>query len=541
MDKINIKRKIYCASRLGLLRSEAAFSLLELMMGLFILFIAALAFTPFLVNSIDRINYAGDKSEALYQGQSDIEVDIAERTTVDGYEMVFNFDGTEIIVPGGLVEAEKTAGSALAWLSGFVPYVPAINLYLAPLPLAEGYNPIPIIIMGRSTEFALAQDQGEQFKLYNKNGVEVSGHSYSFEIINPPSGVPTGYDGLPANYDEYAKFTLAEGLTNSNSIYRVVLKWTIEGGIEVTVRSRLQIVLPYAVAVGAGQRVWVSPDSRNIWKYKLYTGLGLGSLRDIIWTGFEFIGITSTGRIVVWREGEQVVTTGPTFSALNSACYGGGNYILAGQGGDIYKSSNATNWSKVNTGGSDLWAVRWDDLINSYVAVGNGGRILASTDGTTWSDESLSDSGTVNFRGVAYGASQWLAVGADGGSAVIYKNAGSVWEKAEIYEAGAEQVILELPGLNDIIFDGTRFIAVGNNGTLITSTDGSEWTQATLGTSSTLYAVDWGDLTEGEGHYLAVGAGGAIFSWTGDPADPWSSVSTGITQDIYGVTVRWSD
>ena len=540
MGIFSLKFIKYATTRIA--KSEKGFTLIELLVAMFILTLIVFAFTPLLVGSIDRIHYAGDKSDALYQGQSGLEVDIAERNTVDGYELVFDFGDTVITVPGGLVEAEKHQGNASAWLSGFVPFVPSINLYLAPLPLVEGYNPLPIIVMGRSTDFELAQNQSEQFKFYDKAGYLMSGHEYSFNIINPPTGVPTGYDQMPEDYDQYARFELQEGLTNSGSLYGLQLKWEIENDIEVTVRSRLQVVLPYAVSVGEGQNMWISPNARETWKYKTQVGTGLGTFNDIIWSGFEFVGVTTSGRIIVWRDGEDINVSGANYGNLNGIAYGGGKYIIVGDGGLVLSSVDTTYWNSSTAGSSNLLAASYSTVEGKFVAVGNDGAIFSSVDGISWIDESP-DAPELEFRGAAHGGSVWLAVGVETASAVIYKLSGNSWEKIAIATGAGtmeDPVTLDLPGLNDIIHDGTRFIAVGNSGTLITSTDGTTWEKINLVSTGDLLAVDWGDIEDDTDHYVAVGTAGTIVTWTGASGDSWVKQNTVITQEMSGVAVRWT-
>lgn len=519
------------------------FSLVELLVALFILMLIVFAFTPLLVGSIERIYYAGDKSEALYRGQSDLEVDIAERNTVDGYELVFSFGDTEITVPGGLVDAQETEGSAEAWLSGFVPFVPSINLYLAPLPLVEGYDPVNIVVMGRDTDFEAAYDQGEKFYVAASDGSLVTGHTnYPVNVVTHDTA-SLEYEDLPENYDQYAMFELQEGLTNSGSIYTLGLKWTIENDIEIIVRSRLQVVLPYAVAVGEGQKIWISPDASESWKNKSQI-TGTGTLTDITWTGFEYVAVTSSGRVAIWRNEEEIAVT-ETGVTLNSVDYGGANYVIVGDNGLIMQSNDAENWIAFTSGTADLKAVVWSDSTGKFVAVGSGGTILSSNDGLTWDEESPEDAADIEFRGVADKNGIWVAVGeelVEGLSrAIIYSSSSGSWARVE---SG-----LDLPALNGIIrgntYDGTsetsRFFAVGDSGTLIKSDDGIAWEQIIFDSEVTdnLYALDSGILSDDGYHYIAVGADGTVITWTGIDGDLWIEQSAGLTQDIYGVAVRW--
>jgi hypothetical protein len=61
--------------------------------------------------------------------------------------------------------------------------------------------------------------------------------------------------------------------------------------------------------------------------------------------------------------------------------------------------------------------------------------------------------------------------------------------------------------LNAVAWSRTQFVAVGANGTILTSRDGSTWTPQKSGTSQTLNAVVWADT-----QFVAVGANGTILT-----------------------------
>jgi hypothetical protein len=106
---------------------------------------------------------------------------------------------------------------------------------------------------------------------------------------------------------------------------------------------------------------------------------------------------------------------------------------------------------------------------------------------------------TADLRGVSYGvtslttgASAYVAVGASG--TVLTSTDGVNW------------TVQTLPGggnLNAVTF-GLQFIAVGAGGRIFTSADGVVWVLSPPATSQNLYAVAHGSLD-----YSAVGAGGS--------------------------------
>jgi len=70
-----------------------------------------------------------------------------------------------------------------------------------------------------------------------------------------------------------------------------------------------------------------------------------------------------------------------------------------------------------------------------------------------------------------------------------------------------------------VAYGGGLFVAVGDNGTILTSPDAATWTPRTSGTANSLNDITWG-----RGNFVAVGEGGTIqtspngASWTGRPS-----------------------
>lgn len=514
-----------------ILSLENGFTLLELLAALLILTLVIFAFTPLFLSSIERIHFAGDKSEALFQSQSEIEISIAERQTVDGYELVFTYGENEIIVPGGLVDVEVAEGRATASLGGFVPFVPTINFHLQLLPLFEGYNELPMLLLGKDTQFELV---GEPRKLQIYDSAGVLKNEPEFTIIVPPDGVPEGYTSIPERYEQYARFDMPGELRNEGSPYLAEISWMIESDIEIVVRARFQVMLPQAVAVGSGQRLWNSPDALGIWKQR-YQGTGDGSIQDVVWTGYEYVAVASTGRIIFWRNRLPLNTDVAIDVNPESISYGGGTLVVVGQNGKVIYSKDAHVWSlPLVISDQHLNAVGYSDAVGQFVAVGNNGVIFSSADGMYWDDEwaGAAPAG-VTFKGVAYGNNRWLAVGQDSGGAVIYKSTVDGWEKVEHATLGSITHIL-----NDLLYDGTQFIVVGEGGVILTSIDGDNWTTAASGTVNNLNAIDWSCEREGNELYVIVGDGGTVLTWTGEVTDSWIIQISGFSSNVYGVAVR---
>lgn len=533
----NIKRYV-----LNLYQSETGFSMLELLAALVILTIVIFAFTPLFISSMERIHFAGDKSDALFKGEAEIEISLAERQTIDGDELIFTYGENgenEIIVPGGLVGIEVTQGNALSVLGGFIPYVPTINLHLAPLPLIEGYNVSPMIIMGRDTKLENVVEP-RKLKILDNQGLLK--FEPLFDIIEPPDGVPEDYGTLPERYDQYARFEMPVGLRNADGPFLVEISWLIENDIEVIVRTRFQVLLPYAVATGGGQRIWISPDASQTWRLRQHPGEGgSGTYNDVIWTGYEYIAVSSSGQILAWRNRMPIsILAEITDASFKSIVNDGTMYVVVGVNGRVVYSRDKVSWFNSDPSsitGSDLYAVGYSANEGLFAAVGSNGVIFTSPDGNNWEDEwnglVPEAAQTVTFTGLAYGHSRWLAVGYDAGGAVIYKSGLDGWVR--VVDATLDAVSY---GLNDIIFDGSRFIAVGNSGTVLKSNDGESWTEIGIGTTDDLHAIDFNRAGEVSSHCVIVGQNGTVVTWTGNIADiPVVQISK-LSHTGYGVAVR---
>ena len=78
-------------------------------------------------------------------------------------------------------------------------------------------------------------------------------------------------------------------------------------------------------------------------------------------------------------------------------------------------------------------------------------------------------------------------------------------------------------GLNDVVWSGSLFVAVGDVGKIVTSPDGITWTTRTSGTTQTLQGVYW----DGS-RFLAVGDGATILSSAN--GTNWSTLHTGAAE-----------
>ena len=73
------------------------------------------------------------------------------------------------------------------------------------------------------------------------------------------------------------------------------------------------------------------------------------------------------------------------------------------------------------------------------------------------------------------------------------------------------------------------FVTVGHSGTILTSSDGTSWTERTSGTSDYLYGVIYGN-----GLFVSVGEEGIIL--TSSDGTNWTKRTSGTSDGLTGVT-----
>ena len=172
---------------------------------------------------------------------------------------------------------------------------------------------------------------------------------------------------------------------------------------------------------------------------------------------------------------------------LYAVAYGNNMFVAVGYNGVITTSSNGTAWAlrcpyEENGNfpqGCSLTGVCYGDGL--WVAVGVGGRVKTSLDGITWSEHvipGIVDPAKANA--VAYRNGTWVAV-ANGGR--IYRSSdGMNWTQL----GGIPSEGLTL---HTVQATGSGFVAGGNDGMCLTSSNGSSWTRRATGSQDYLMGL----------------------------------------------------
>ena len=125
------------------------------------------------------------------------------------------------------------------------------------------------------------------------------------------------------------------------------------------------------------------------------------------------------------------------------------------------------------------------------------------------------------------------AQGIDPAGPVVFNPDQYVPKPAIVNDDGWTARLLGLPiGLNDVIWSGERFVAVGEDGVILTSEDGIEWVQQESGTGAGL-----NDITSYRSDIVAVGQDGVVLLST-DHGENWVVRHSAVDISLHAVVVN---
>lgn len=263
------------------------------------------------------------------------------------------------------------------------------------------------------------------------------------------------------------------------------------------------------------------------------TPLGTTKLNGASSFGTTNVFVGSGGAIYSQISGAApTVQTNPAAPAdLNAVVHASLGYVAVGATGTIVFSTDGATWvAKTSGTAANLFGVTTPGA-GSYVAVGAGGATLFSGDGSAWTVATSAT--TKTLYAATYGAGRYVAVGANG--AVVTSTDGSTWQAVTVNTTSDLRGVafglvttFTVTGTTTTTTQTNTFVAVGTNGTLLTSTDGLTWTLRTPISTKNMNAVTYG------GQFVAVGDAGSIYS----SADgiTWLAQSSGTLNDLNAIT-----
>lgn len=252
-----------------------------------------------------------------------------------------------------------------------------------------------------------------------------------------------------------------------------------------------------------------------------------------------FAAVTDQGNLLTSANGQnwssQTLFQGVW---LVSIAYGNGSWVVVGDKGSILVSSDLKTWTKVTpVTNNKLNGIAYNG--NVFIAVGDSGTVITSQDAQTWKVQSVPAGVTGSLRGIACTPSfnvtpYSILVAGDNGTLLAGYYGGSNFVSVNSGTSQNLEAALFSP-----IGQGSPFltVVVGGNGTIINDGYGAEWVPGSGGEwasgGSTNTSANLMSLTSGGGYFVATGDQGTILTsidgknWTRRFAgDSPSTVST---------------
>lgn len=206
------------------------------------------------------------------------------------------------------------------------------------------------------------------------------------------------------------------------------------------------------------------------------------NLKDVAWNGTDtLVAVGDEGEIITSPNGLQDGWTSTAVAGLAEALsavtwestnnqflvVGAGLTVLTWDGSNNpWQPRDLTGLPLSNGSATDLEDVAWVD--DRYVAVGKNSVIITSVDGISWTvqyDGGPTDTTTLTGVAANSDGSKTVAVGTNG-TLLTSDDKGLNWTPWTVTESNT---------LNDVTWDGSQFIVVGTTGTIYTSTNGADW------------------------------------------------------------------
>jgi hypothetical protein len=205
------------------------------------------------------------------------------------------------------------------------------------------------------------------------------------------------------------------------------------------------------------------------------------ALNDVVWAGGQFVavgGTTSANTSYITTSPDGSTWTSRLINSGNgiySVAHSGSTYAAGGFNGRILTSTDGEAWTDRTSGiTATILSIIWDG--SKFIAYGAARttttrHIITSTDGITWETRYTSTgvNGVAADRGgLAYSGSVYVLVATNSTSPFILSSPDGISWTSRTPSVST--------GLSDVMYDGSKFIAITVTGQVTTSTDGENWT-----------------------------------------------------------------
>ena len=211
------------------------------------------------------------------------------------------------------------------------------------------------------------------------------------------------------------------------------------------------------------------------------------SYKDGCWDGSQYVVVGDKQAIYTTPDGRRWTTEKtPAHGILNAVCHGGGRLVAVGEDTSILHSTDGRNWQKVAIPGSwGLYDVHWTG--GEFITVGLDGVMFTSANGVDWSMRSPG-----RIDSAVWDGSRFLAFS---GRNILQSVNGNDWSPLSFVNWHVNSTVHD-EKMRDMIWTGTAYVAVGEAGWILKSTDGVTWTKgvttgSTYPVSDGLYGLAW--------------------------------------------------
>ena len=259
------------------------------------------------------------------------------------------------------------------------------------------------------------------------------------------------------------------------------------------------------VAVGDIGSIMTSRDGKT-WKEQS-SGTDEDLFR-ITYGGGKFVAVGNAGTILTSKDSVTWQKKNIGIEAyFNGITYGNGKFVAVGSIADddavILSSSDGTVWTEqTSVANAELYAITYG---GKFVAVGATADydavLLTSADGMNWEEQALGIES--ELCGAAYGNGKFVVLGAGESSSILTSNDGVTWKQQPI-----DAYFIDYA--SNITYINSSFVAVSTPYIIFTSSDGATWKENTVYQYNDILKI-----TYGNGFYVAVGANGTILTSAG--------------------------
>jgi hypothetical protein len=268
-------------------------------------------------------------------------------------------------------------------------------------------------------------------------------------------------------------------------------------------------------------------------------------LVSIAYGNSKWVAVGAGGTILVSSDLKTWVNaTAATSSRLNGVLYNGSVWVAVGEAATIITSPDALNWSVLAAPAGDtgfLHGITWDPVNSVFlitgeatatvpIDTGGGGVMLQlAVNGTTYSVSNVLPAQGYPLEAVTYQSGVTPNTVASGGNAAS-SGAGHGFIISGSYGQSSPTIAAGIPNVDfrGLTYGNGYWVAAGEQGTLLSSTDGVTWTQRFAGnspstvTTASLLSATYSSTLQ---RFVVTGTGGTILV-SNSPPTVFINVST---------------